>query len=440
MPYTQYSMSSLIAEIAALIDDPDNIQWKVQEIRYAIVEALRFWGALTSYWRSRGSFSTVASSPWYDLSVQIPNLRPRTVTFDDLCTEIQYHCFELPSGVSGTGLTSQFTINSIILAVARARNRFSMDAAVPLAVSQQPITAAPDARFYVDENIVYLRHGYWLDSVSGAWSPLRPTDAWAQDGYNPLWTLEPGIPFAFSQSVTRPLEVQLFPPPANDGTIEWLTANTNNFQTIVGATTLGIPDEFCHAIKYAALADLFTMDGESADPQRAKYADERYRQTVAVARNHRSVARVQIGNVPIGLSTLRMLDSSFPRWRMQTGKPYNAGCDLDILAFSAVPNAVYGVTCDVLQSAPIPADDASFLQIGREFIPNLIDYVQHYLQFKLGGYEFFSSLPSYDGFLQSAKDRNAIQAAQIQFLGPLFGMPVRENAMEMGAEQTTEKQ
>lgn len=434
MPYEQYSMASLVAQISSLIDDPTNIQWKYREIRYGVIEALRYWGALTSYWRARGAFSTMAGVPWYDLAAELPLLRPRTVTFNDLALEIDYHCFELPGGVAGTGLSSQFNISSILSAIVRARNRLVLDAGLPLTPFQQTITAAPDGRFYVNEDVVYLRHAYWNDSVSGAWSPLRPTDAWAQDSYSSLWTLEPGLPFAFSQSVTRPLEVQLFPPPQNDGTIEWLAAESDDYDAGIDANTLlGVPDEFAHAIKYAALSDLFTMDGESFDPQRADYCDRRYQQTVAIARDHKSVARVQINNVPIGLSTLVMLDSAYPRWRMSHGKPTNAGCDLDVLAFASVPNASLGVSCDVLQSAPIPLDDSEFLQIGREMIPNIIDYVQHYLSLKLGGVEFFGNLGLYDSFMASAKERNAIQSKQIKFMAPLFGMPGRENDAQMGA-------
>lgn len=438
MPYEQYSISSLVAEISGLIDDPTNIQWNYGEIRYGIIEALRYWGALTSYWRQRGQFSAAVGQPWYDLSVQLPLLRPRTVTFNDLVTEIDYHCFELPGGVAGTGLSSQFSISSILTSIERGRNRFVMDAGLPLFISQQAITAAPDARFFVNEDFVYLRHAYWLDSVSGAWSPLRPTDAWAQDSYSPLWTLEPSLPFAFSQSVTRPLEVQLFPPPANDGTIEWLSANSSEYPTPPTAKTLiGLPDEFAHAVKYAALSDLFTMDGESFDPLRADYCDRRYQQTVAIAKDHKSVARVQINNVPIGLSTLTMLDNSYPRWRMSSGMPANAGCDLDLIALASVPNSAVGISCDVLQSAPIPDSDSEFLQIGREMIPNIIDYVQHYLGFKLGGVEFFSNMSLYDNFMTSAKSRNAIQSKQIKFMAPLYGMPGRENDAQMGASTMT---
>lgn len=435
--YQQYTLATLVAQIAGLIDDPTYIQWKYQEIRYGVIEALRYWGALTSYWRARGSFNTVPAAPWYDLSIQLPNLRTRTTTFDDLVTEIDYHCFELPGGVSGAGLSSQFSISSILSAIVRGRNRFVMDAGLPLSISQQTITAAPDARFYVSEDFVYLRHAYWQDAPSGSWIPLRPTDAWAQDSYNPTWIQEPGIPFSFSQSVTRPLEVQLYPPPANDGTIEWLSANSDDYPDIILPTTLlGLPDEFAHAVKYAALADLFTMDGESFDPVRADYCDRRYQQTVAIAKDHKSVVRVQINNVPIGLSTLTMLDACYPRWRMLTGKPLNAGCDLDMIALAYVPDGSYGVTVDVLQSAPIPNSDSEFLQIGRELIPNIIDYVQHYLGFKLGGTEFTNNMGLYDNYMTSAKDRNAIQSKSIKFMAPLYGMPGRENDAQMGASTT----
>jgi hypothetical protein len=433
--YQQYTMASLIAEIAGLIDDPTNIQWTYQEIRYGCIEALRYWGALTSYWRARGTFNTTAGVPWADLSVELPALRSRTVTFNDLALEIDYHCFELPGGVAGTGLTSQFNIQSIITSIIRGRNRFVMDAGLPLTVVPAAVVSSPpQGRFFVSEDLVYLRHGYWLDTPSSAWSTLRASDAWAQDSYDPRWTLETGIPFSFSTSVTRPLEVQLAPVPTNDGQVEWLAAESDDYeQPITPTTLLGLPDEFAHAVKYAALSDLFTMDGESNDPQRADYCDRRYQQTVAIAKDHKSVARVQINNVPIGLSTLTMLDNAYPRWRMSSGVPIQAGCDLDMLAFYKVPNSILGVQCDVLASAPIPPSDSTYLQIGREFIPNIIDYVQHYLSFKLAGTEFFMNISLYDNFMSSAKDRNAIQSKQIRYMAPLYGMPGRENDAQMGA-------
>lgn len=434
--YSQYTISSLVAEIADLIDDPTFIQWKYAEIRYGVIEALRWWGALTGYWRARGSFSAVSGTPWYDLSVQIPNLRPRTVTFNDIAQEMDYHLFEQPGGVSGTGLSGQFSNSSILQSIARARNRLVMDAGLPLTVnSLQAISGVVDGRFYVDESYAYLRHGYWKDAVSGAWSPMRPTDAWSQDAYSPLWTLNTGIPNAFSVSVTRPLEVQLYPIPANDGEIEWVSANTVQYDVdeIESDDTLSLPDEFTPAVKYAALSDLLSMDGEGSDPQRADYAEKRYQQFVMVAREHRSAVRVQINNTPIGLSALSNLDSAFPRWRMSSGRPYNAGCDLDLIALAPVANSGFGVTCDVLQSAPIPASDTTqFLQIGREVIPVIIDYVQHYLSFKLAGTEFITSIPTYDTFTQEAKARNGIQSNWIKMMGPLYGVPGKENAMQMG--------
>lgn len=436
--YTQYTLATLVTEIAHLIDDPTYIQWKFEEIRYGVIEALRYWGALTSYWRQRGSFNTNPGIPWYDLSAQLPLLRTRLVTFEDLTKELDYHCFELPGGVSGAGLSSQFAITSILTSLIRGRNRFVMDAGLPLIITRQPVSSSAEGRFFTDEDTVYLRHAYWYDNPSGTYSNLRPTDAWAQDSYNPLWTLEPSLPFAFSQSVTRPLEVQLYPQPVNSGEVEWLIAKSDDYtQPITPATLLGIPDEFSHAVKYAALSDLFTMDGESSDPQRADYADRRYQQTVAIARNHKSVARVQIDGVPAGLSTLTMLDAAQPRWRMSRGKPCNAGCDLDILALADVPDTRYGVTVDVLQSAPIPPTDTEFLQIGREMIPAIIDYTQHYLGFKLGGQEFVMGMPLYDNFMASAKEKNAVQSKQIRYMSPLYGMPGRENTLQMG--ETNEK-
>src|SRR4051812_21193917 len=122
MAYSQYTFTSLIAEISRLIDDPANIQWKYAEIRLAIIEALRYWGALTNYWRKRGGFSTVPGQAWYDLALVLTDsggelLRQRVVTINDLVIEMQYHCCENGTGIAGTSQSGQFSVEEMTQAV-----------------------------------------------------------------------------------------------------------------------------------------------------------------------------------------------------------------------------------------------------------------------------------------------------------------------------------
>ena len=109
MPYSHITLAQLRAEIAALLGDSANVYWSADEIDRAVKEALLLWGLLTSAWKERGQFPTVANTAFYDLSAQLPLLFTRTYTLGDLTKEIQYHLLEPANGTSGLSMTSQFS-------------------------------------------------------------------------------------------------------------------------------------------------------------------------------------------------------------------------------------------------------------------------------------------------------------------------------------------
>lgn len=430
MPYSQYSMNSLVAEISDQFGDPTNIQWTFAEVRLSVIEALRYWGILTNYWKSRGTFDTVASKAWYDLAVQLPLLRTRTLTVNDVVTEIQYHCFEQANGLSGAGMTSQFTVEEMAQAVVRGRNRLVADTGLPLTV-QAPSAFGADV-FSLPEDFAWVRHGYWIDADGSYW-PLRRVDPWAEQGYKPSWTTEPGRPIAFSVAEYPPLDVSLFPSPLSSGMLEWITANSAELSTISPTQTMLLPDEFVPAAKYSAMADLFSMDGETNDPLRADYCEKRYQQYVAIAGFHRSIVDIRVNNIPVGAIPLSSLDSKFPNWRMTYGAPNIAGTDIDLIGLSNVPDGVYSVTADVITPAPIPETDDLPIQIGRELIGLIFNYSQHYLSNKLSGSEFSQTFSGYDDFMKAASQRNSQMKKYIQFQTPLFDQQAKEQGMQMGA-------
>lgn len=424
--YTQTTLGSLVNTIASLISDPTFIQWKQQEITFAIYEALRVWSGYTAYWRERGAFNIDETTVWVDISAELPTLRSRTVTIDSIDREIQYHFFEQSNGVSGAGMSGQFDNASIIRSIVRARNRFALDAALPITRSQIAISPPPSGRMLIDEDTVYLHRAAWVDA-SGKINTLWREDGWSEDKYNPLWTLEPDTPFAYSQAETRPVEIQLYPAPIASGELEVLTVDSVDIDTTDDTSTLQMPDDFCHAIKYAAMADILSMDGETFDPFRADYCEQRYQQSVIAARLFQSVLRVQLNDVPLPLDALQNIDASQPYWRNRRDKPTNVGATFDFMMFADMPDQLYGVTVDVARSAPIPTTSGDYIQIGREDLQHIIDYVQHYLSFKLGGDEFRDTFSQYDSTLKAIAQRNKVLSAQCHYLNALFQQPRKES-------------
>jgi hypothetical protein len=98
----------------------------------------------------------------------------------------------------------------------------------------------------------------------------------------------------------------------------------------------------------------------------------------------------------------------------------------DLVAFNPLPDNGYGVSVDVVQSAPIPQGNAP-IQIGNEDITNIADYVTHALTFKCGGKEFQDSFAQYDSFLKCVEQRGGINKAKIKYLEPLFGQPMKDD-------------
>jgi len=429
--YAQVTRSALATEILEALGTGASTYWATSEVNRTINEALLYWGALTSYWRERGTFNTVANTAFYDLNTQFPTLRPRTITMGEIAREIQYHLLEPANGVAGTGMTVQFTVGQITSAIERARNQFVIDALLPLTDGSFNVLPATDGRTTLNDSIVGIQRVAWLDG-SGIYTPLRREDGAAADATNYLWPMTPKTPFAYSIAETRPVELQFLPPPVDAGTMRLLYVKSVNLVT-AEATSLELPNEFASGVKYGALHELLSTNNEGYDPMRSQYALERYRQVVDAARSYQSAIRVQLERKPLAFDTIWNMDAARPTWMNKTGTPNFAGLAYDFLGLSHVPSGVFGMTCDVVRAAPLPTADADFIQMGREEIPYLVNYCRHVLSFKLGGSDFESTFKLYDNFIKGAMQRNINLVARSRYLKALFGKAQKQIEQEVPA-------
>lgn len=454
MPYTQYTQSQLASDISVSLRDPGNIYWATSEINDAINEGLLYYGALTSYWVERGAFTTLPKTALYDLSIAFPTLRARTYTFEQLITEIQYHLLEPPTGLLATGISPQFTINQISAALKRYRNKFVLDSRIPLTLTQGaliwdnatgqwtqynqtwdqlPIGTVPNSspslgHVPLDQSVALISRATWTDALTKIVTPLRKEDLWSADSYNPLWNIEPGTPYGYTTAEIKNSELQLIPPPNASGQVNLTYVQTLNL-VIESATSFAIPDEFICAIKWGTLYELLATSNPSFDPLRSQYCLERYKAAIEATKQYNSIIKVQIAGKPASLDTLYNLDAGNPKWENIYGVPSQAGCSYDIVGLSKVPNRQYGVTCDVVRSAPLPTNGDDYIQLAREDVPYLFDYCRHILSFKLGGAEFLSTMPLYDNFLSGAAQRNKLLTDKTRYLTPLFNQAKNDQTL-----------
>ncbi len=433
MAYAQLTQAQLAQEIAVALQDPDHVYWTLDEIYRAINEGLLYWGALTSYWRERGVFNTTATVPIYDLATLLPTLRARTYTLGDLTNEILYHFLEPPSGapagVAGTGDTDQFAIGQITSVLTRKRNEFTIDSRVPLHFDTIPVPFTPGGILELDGSISLISRAAWTDQPTGIISPLNLEDAWSAQSYNPLWTLEPGKPFALSAGETQPLQIQFIPPPIAAGTLELVYTQTIAM-AIADGTAFAVPDEFVHAIKYASMYELLAVNNQGYDAQRAQYCVERYKAYMEVTKLHRSLIRIYLNNRPLPVDIFQALESARPNWQNKLGTPDFCAVAFDLFGLSNVPNQVFGMSADVIRSAPLPAATTDFIQMGREEIPYLMDFCRHVLSFKMGGSDFVATMALYDNFIAGAVQRNKLLKDKIPYMEPLFNPSMKEQQTE----------
>jgi hypothetical protein len=421
--YSQITLAQFVTQISTLMDDITAVYWTVPQIQYAVWEALRVWGALTNYWRTRGTFNLnpASSSPYYDLSVVLPALRTRTWTLNQMTQEIQYMLDEAANGISGAGMSGQVNISTILNAIQTARDQFVLDTHLPL--SYHSIIASPppaNGMISFPQASVYVHRASWQDTPSGIWTNLWRTDAWAADKANYLWTEEPGAPQNYSEAENAPLMLQLIPAPSNEGLVDALTVDSLDMDLTNPATTFDVPDEWVHGIKYGALNHILSAESQIYDALRAQYAATRYSQAVEFAKDARSIIRLLSGGAPLNVDSLVAADAGNPYWRNQSGAPQVAGVLYDVLAVNpGSPDLAYGMAADVVQSAPLP-QTGDYIQLGQEDLDHIVDYVMHILTFKCGGTDFKSTMASYDSFMAGVARRKAINTAKIQYMTPLF--------------------
>lgn len=432
--YAQTTVTKFIALVRELLDDSSGVFYVDNEIILGLQESLYVFGALTGYWRKRGSFNVAPSdlSQFYSLATLLPQYRPRTIPLSQIVTEIQYHLLENPSGIAGTGMSGQISIASILQAIQRARNLFVIDCHLPNTVHPNFTNSPPpDGLVEFPQTSVFVHRASWQDS-GGQWANLWRQDAWAFDKGTYQWTTEPGAPTAYSEAELAPLQLQIYPPPLSAGNLEAVTVDSLEMDITDPNALFGLPDEWVHAVKWAALADILTGGGQITDDLRGQYCTQRYQQAVTFAKDARTIIRLTCNGLPLPIDSLDAMDAGTPFWRNQPGPPQVAGVLYDLLAIGPVDQP-YNIGIDVVQAAPVPVNPGDFLPIGDENLDDILSYVANYLTLKCGGNEFKSTMVNYDQFMKAVSTRKGVNAAKIVYLEPLLGQWQREEGVRPDA-------
>lgn len=405
MPYANVTFAQAKDQLAQLLQDAANVFWTDTELGVYIVEALRTWGAFSFYWKETGVFNSTDGQAFYDLPTKLPALRGYTVTDTELVRAIQFSLLEPATGTSWTG-TDMFSLSDVTNALERRRNQFLVETGCRVDNFQSNVAPVQVGRTVLADDVIDIRRVAWFDGT--LYMRVEREDEWSITSYTPDWPQTAATPTLFSVSVTPPLTIQLAPPPLASGDLDILAVRSQANLNPAATVSMNIPDDFCWAVKFGALADLLGSDGQARDPQRAAYCEQRWREGIAMARISTSVMTARVNDVPCSLVSQYELDEFSTNWQNLSAQPSMVAMSgLNMLALGGVPDATpYSITLDLVRNSVVPDDDADFLQIGREDFEAVLSYAQHLAAFKMGGAEFEMTIPGYQRFMRQAALKN----------------------------------
>lgn len=408
MPYTYITYLNARNALAGRLYDLTKVFWLDAEIGLYLIEALRTWNAFTAFWVKDYALTvTSASLPWLTLQTA-PSPRQYTLKDTDLYTIVLYHLIESQLVAGVWAGTPQFNVPDLTQSMERRQNEMLQIAAGNVKqLAAIPLT--PNTRTVVlPDTVLDVRRARYVPAVQ----PPSPQVLWRGDeasfayftpDYRQTNTLNPRN---YILSGRPPLTLDVDYPPPAAGSLDLLGTVSCTPAALPASVALAIPDDWAWVLKWGMLMDLLNKQGESQDEQRAEYATVRYMEGLALLQMSPWLLSAEFANVPVGIESAMERDTYDPGWEINASPRQGvitAGIDL----FSVIPRPTgintLGVVLELIQSAPVPALDADFIQTPRETLDVIIDYAVHLAAFKMGGAEFQATVPLFDSFRKAAQ-------------------------------------
>lgn len=416
--YTYATFSDAISVLGARLYDRSFQQVTQQECLSYLVESLRTWNALTSFWRSEMVFSLEQDNWWYDLNSVTGTIVPYTVTKFQLIQQVQNHLLEPPNPAVWTG-SLQFSMQDLTSALQRRQDDTLGTTGCTL--TRSLVNAPVQRRVTLADNVIDIRRVVWMPETGFGYSNkiLKQGDMWASRAFNPYYTTaSQGPPGTWMQNTEPPPSFDVDRDPPVAGNYEVITVDSGPVWNAGQDSLLNIPDDWTWVFKWGALMDLFSRESNAKDSLRAEYCRRRYQEGLALLTSAPTVLAVRLNNIPMAVDALRSGDDFNPLWQtLAAGAPTSAYVAGNLVAFGRKPNSstAYSATVSVVQNAPV---DGAFVQVARDDYDAIIDYAQHLAMIKQGGSEFAASISLYQNLQYKASQYNG----KLKEMG-FFSMP-----------------
>ena len=425
MPYAGSTFLQLRNHLAQRLNDAGKVFTTDTELKLHIQDAIRFWNALTGDNKANFSLPIQAANPiWYDLFTVANSPLLCTLTDRDIYTRITYALLEPPSNVAAVA-TAQFSQIGIIQSVQRKRDEFLFRTGCRNTIETLNV-AANIATVALPQTVIQVRRGYWLPNDGVAPGPLFKLDEWGITAYQPFAPGRPGQPIGFSAGIEPPLIAEIIPAPLENGTVEFITNESQAALSALAATTIFIANDFVSGLMWGAIADLFNFNLEAKDPVRAQIATQRWEELVNLMLIYPFVFNARVNGVATFCDAVEKLDIYNPSWRTSTANPSFVGLSgNNLVAFPS--NQAMNIILRMVANANVPVNDNDAVQLGDEVLDVILDESQATASFKMGGAEAQSAHQLHGNIIKLASERNDKVRAMSCFRDILYSRVQRES-------------
>ena len=194
-------------------------------------------------------------------------------------TEIQYGVIEAPDA-GATFPSGLWTAAEVLAYLNQRQQRFVRSTRIYIGFANVAVagsTSRVDLQAEGLEDVGQIVRVVW-ETAAGAKVELPASDMFAADAYDRTWSVdEQPQPLAHNVTDVPTLTVLLIPTPSAAGTL-WVSFVPTAPTVDRSGQPLTVPVEFALGLKWGVFADMLGKPGTSHDPQRAAYAEARYRE------------------------------------------------------------------------------------------------------------------------------------------------------------------
>lgn len=411
MVFQNTTRAQFKAELTAKIGDSLSAFWTDAEKNLLLNEALYTFGSISQYWKDFIGFNTVIGTQWYNLATDLTSATKInfTKTYQDILDLVNSQLMENISDVNQTGNFT--TYNEVLGFITNKINLYQLRTS--LVVTRQIYTGPlPNTiNLDLDNNVIALGRVAFEDDA-GNKNNLQQDDEPFIEKVDSSKLYNSGQPQYYTTILSTQKTIFIYPAPNVDGKIHTLSVKGIDSTLSISKTSpINLPDCLFPYIKWGVLADIFSKDGVSNNPDLASYCSSRWEEGIQVGIQFTSILTALINGRYSQIDAPSNIDSVDLAWENKIGKPYIVlSGGYNIVALNRVPDAIYSILFRSVVNPNIPANDADFINIKEDYIEPLLDYCVHLAMIKDGFQSIQKTMDYYKTFLKIAVENNQIMA------------------------------